>query len=651
VDSSQPLTGVPRGISARVQSLLGGKQRRLLARHALLLPRVSRYGETIRALTDEQLTERGRSLRYRAQCGEPLQRMLAEAFALVREAAHRTLRMRHFDVQLLGGVALFHGSVAEMETGEGKTLTATLPLFLRALAGHGVLLATVNDYLARRDAEWMRPIYKLLGITVGVVEAGLPPSQRKAAYACDVTYGTAKEFGFDFLRDRLERRQAEQAGDLLTRPGESWQDTTAVGVQRRPYFALVDEADSVLIDEARTPLIISAVTRDARELKAACYHFSASVAPQFSDGVHYEHDEERKRVLLTPRGQELARSLPIPDDMNAVGQIEIFEHIEMAVRVARDFLLDQDYVIREGEIVIVDEFTGRLGEGRRWRPEIHHAVEAKECLKLSADTEQIARVTVQDFFLRFDNLAGMTGTAKTAARELRKFYRLGVLRIPTNRPVQRQRLPDRILPDAEAKWSAVVASVRELQEQARPVLIGVRSINKSELLSAKLTEAGIEHQVLNARNHAAEAEIVAAAGQPRSVTVATNMAGRGTDINLGDGVAAAGGLFVIGTELHDSSRIDRQLFGRAGRQGDPGTVQQFLATDDEIITSAFDLDQSIAIQQRSASDENPGAFHHKAQRVIERRHYRQRVELLYQEEQRKAAHLEMGQDPYLDSVG
>jgi preprotein translocase subunit SecA len=642
---------VPRGISARVQSLLGGKQRRLLARHALLLPSIARCGETIQALTDEQLTERSRSLRYRAQCGEPLLRMLAEASALVREAAHRTLRMRHFDVQLLGGVALFHGSVVEMETGEGKTLTATLPLFLRALAGHGALLATVNDYLACRDAEWMGPIYRLLGISVGVVEAGLPPSQRKAAYACDVTYGTAKEFGFDFLRDRLERRRAEQTGDLLTRPGETWHDATAVGVQRRPYFALVDEADSVLIDEARTPLIISAVTKDTRELKAACYHWSAAAASQFSDGVHYEHDEERKRVLLTPQGQELARSLPTPDAMDAAGQIEIFEHIEMAVRVARDFLRDRDFVVREGEIVIVDEFTGRLGEGRRWRPEIHHAVEAKECLQLSADTEQIARVTVQDFFLRFEHLAGMTGTARTAARELKKFYRLGVLHIPTNQPVRRKQLPDRILPDADAKWSAVVASVRELQEQGRPVLIGVRSINKSEFLSAKLTEAGIEHQVLNARNHAAEAEIVAAAGQPRSVTVATNMAGRGTDINLGDGVAAAGGLFVIGTELHDSSRIDRQLFGRAGRQGDPGTVQQFLATDDEIISSAFEPSQLTAIERRSASDDNPGAIHRKAQRVIERRHYRQRVELLYQEEQRKAAHLEMGQDPYLDSVG
>ena len=634
-----------------MQSLLGGKQRRLVARHALVLPHINRCGKAFETAADEQLTERGRSLRYRAQCGEPLQRLLPEAAALVREAADRALGMRHFDVQLLGGIALFGGSVAEMQTGEGKTLTATLPLFLRALAGHGALLATVNDYLARRDAEWMGPLYRLLGITVGVVEAGMSPSQRKTAYECDITYGTAKEFGFDFLRDRLERRRAEQTGDLLTRPGETWHDSTDIGVQRQPYFALVDEADSVLIDEARTPLIISAVTRDARDLKSACYHWSASVTPRFEEGVHYECDEERKRVLLTPQGQELARSLPTPDEMNAAGQIEIFEHVEMALRVARDFLRDRDYVVREDEIVIVDEFTGRLGEGRRWRSEIHHAVEAKENLELSADTEQIARVTVQDFFLRFEHLAGMTGTSKTAARELKKFYKLGVLHIPTNRPVRREQLPDRILPDAEAKWLAVVERVRELHKQGRPVLIGVRSIDKSERLSEKLTAESIEHQVLNAHNHATEAEIVAAAGQPGSVTVATNMAGRGTDINLGDGVADAGGLFVIGTELHDSSRIDHQLFGRAGRQGDPGTVQQMLANDDEILVSAFETDQAIANQRRSASNDEPGAIHRKAQRIIERRHYRQRVELLYQEEQRKTAHLEMGQDPYLDSVG
>ncbi len=644
----------PRGLFARLQAGFGCLQGRRLASYALSLPRIDAFVAKIGPETDEQLGERSLSLCYRAGCGEPLARLLPEAYALVREAARRTVGMRHFDVQIIGGLALFHGAVTEMETGEGKTLTATLPLFLRALTGRGALLATVNDYLAHRDARWMEPIYKLLGLSVGLIQTGMNSSERRQGYGCDITYGTAKEFGFDFLRDRLAQRRSGGGwtGGLSNGLGSAARSSDDLPVQRRPYFALVDEADSVLIDESRTPLIIGAVSQEARDRAVACYRWCAAVAVQFTEETHYEDDAELKTLLLTPDGRELARSLSVPEEMRATGQIEIFEHIERAIRVQRDFIRDQHYIVRDGEVVIVDEFTGRLGEGRKWRPEIQHAVEAKDELKISTDTSHVARVTVQEFFLRFQHLAGMTGTARSSARELRKFYRLGVVPIPTNRPIRRARLPDRILTDADAKWTAVVESVQQLHAEGRPVLIGVRSIDKSEQLGRLLTEVGIDHRLLNARNHAAEAEIVARAGQPGNVTVATNMAGRGTDILLGDGVSEKGGLHVIGTEMHESARIDRQLFGRAGRQGDPGSGQQFLALDDEILISAFGKDKVrtlTATADANGESNRLGRLFQKAQRIVERRHFRQRLTLQYYDKQRQISQLEMGQDPYLDA--
>ena len=610
----------------------------------------------LRSLNDHEIRKRSLSLRYRARSGEPLGRLLPEAFALVREAARRTLDMRHYDVQVLGGIALFYRSIIEMQTGEGKTLTATLPMYLHALVGRGCHLATVNDYLARRDAEWMGPIYRLLGLSVGVIQTQMAPAERRKAYACDVTYGTAKEFGFDFLRDRLLlRRIREGQTDILG--GMLGHDTGAANekpVQREAYFALVDEADSILIDEARTPLIISALPTEEQKLEVECYKWSARVAREFIEDVDYEYDHDKKSVELTRAGRQKARQLPKPPAMDRVGMFHIYQYVERAIKVEKDFIRDRQYVVRDGEVVIVDEFTGRLSEGRKWRDGIHQAVEAKEGLEVTVDTGQAARITVQDFFLRYEHLAGMTGTAWASARELRKIYRCHVVRIPTHRPEIRTRLPALVFGTAEAKWAAVVEEIQRMHAQGRPVLVGTRSIDKSEHLSRLLSACGIEHQVLNAHHIAEEAEIVAQAGQPGRVTVSTNMAGRGTDIKLGPGVAERGGLHVICTEMHDSARIDRQLIGRCGRQGDPGSYRQFLALDDELLFAGLGPKKARkyeALGKAQANGPLEGFAHlfRKAQRKVERRHFRERRALMYFEKQRKKTQRQMGQDPYLDT--
>ena len=627
-----------------------------LARWARLVPRIGALEPELERLGDEQLRKRSLSLRYRAKSGEPLSRLLVEGFALVREAGRRTIGMRHFDVQLLGGIAMFHRSIVEMQTGEGKTLAATLPMYLYALAGRGCHLATVNDYLARRDAEWMRPIYEALGLSVGVVETPMQRPQRRQAYACDVTYGTAKEFGFDFLRDRLLlRRLREGQGDVL---GAMLGQRAGGGdkpVQRDPYFALVDEADSILIDEARTPLIISALPTEEQRLEVECYKWSASVAGEFVEDVDYEYDHEKRTAELTREGRQKARLLPKPPAMDTVGMVNIYQYLERAIMVAREYHRDRQYVVRKGEIVIVDEFTGRLAEGRKWREGIHQAVEAKEGVEVTVATGQAARITIQDFFLRYENLAGMTGTALDSARELRKIYRCHVLPIPTNRPAIRRALPTRIFGDSAQRWQAVADEVCQMHAAGRPVLIGTRSIDKSELLSKLLADRGIEHQVLNAYHIAAEADIVARAGLRGKVTVSTNMAGRGTDIKLGDGVAELGGLHVICTEMHDARRIDRQLIGRCGRQGDPGTYRQYLALDDDLILSGFGPKK--AEKFKSLGQSGNGTFDRlewlfrRAQRKVERRHFRQRRALMYFEKERKKIQRQMGQDPYLDTPG
>jgi preprotein translocase subunit SecA len=501
----------------------------------------------------------------------------------------------------------------------------------------------------------MGPVYRLLGLTVGVIQTQDPSDKRRQAYACDITYGTAKEFGFDFLRDRLLlRRMGRQQADFLGEgSNERWDASGEQPVQRGAYFVVVDEADSVLIDEARTPLIIGSLGDKAREQVVATYQWAAEYAPKFQEDVHFDYDHDTKKVELTPVGRQLLRSLPQPEILRTVGLVDLYQYTERAVKVNRDYFLDREYVVRDGEIVIVDEFTGRLAEGRKWRDGIHQAIEAKERQEVTVPTGQAARITVQDLFLRYRYLSGMTGTARTAAREFRKIYKIRVIPIPTNRPVLRKRLPTRIFGTNDAKWSAIADEILELYQQGRPVLIGTRSIDKSEHLSRLLSERGLKHQVLNAREIAKEADIVALAGQTGKVTVATNMAGRGTDIKLGEGVPEVGGLHVIVTEMHDAARVDRQLCGRCGRQGDPGTFRFFLSLEDDILESGFGPKQAERYERMGAStngrmDQLARTFR-KAQRKVERRHFRDRSVLLYHEKQRKKMQREMGQDPYLDT--
>ncbi|MBM4005729.1 MAG: preprotein translocase subunit SecA [Planctomycetes bacterium] len=650
------VNGLSAGFRARVLSIMGGPVQRRLAAWSQELARVQASEPELQALSDEGLRKRSLSIRFRAKSGEKLSLLLPEAYALVREAGRRTLSMRHFDVQIIGGISLFHGCIAEMQTGEGKTLTATLPLYLHALTGKSSHLATVNDYLAKRDAEWMRPIYEVLGMTVGVIQTADKSDQRRAAYGCDVVYGTAKEFGFDFLRDRLLlRRMGHQQDDIL---GEaSSQRYEAAGeqpVQRGAHFALVDEADSILIDEARTPLIIGSLGDKARDQVIATFQWAAAHSGRFVEDDHYEYDHDTKKVELTASGRQLVRSIPHPDVMRAVGLIDLYQYIERAIRVNRDYLLHRQYVVRDGEVVIVDEFTGRLAEGRKWRDGIHQAVEAKEGLEVTVPTGQAARITVQDLFMRYRHLAGMTGTATSSAKEFHRVYKTHVIPVPTNRPPQRVRLPDKVFGTSAEKWSAMVEEIKEIHRQRRPILVGTRSIDKSELLSKLLTNAGIAHQVLNAYEIAKEAEIVAQAGGFDKVTVATNMAGRGTDIKLEPGVAEIGGLHVICTELHDAARIDRQLAGRCGRQGDPGTVRQYLAFDDDILLSGLGPKKGQKLIDLGATRKgeipNFSSLFRRSQRAVENRHFRDRTILLHHERQRTKIQREMGQDPYLDTA-
>ncbi len=650
-----PLSMLPRGLHARFLSVLGSPIARRMAQWGQLLNQINDLEPVLQQESDAQLRKRSLSMRFRAKSGERLDRMLVEAFALVREAAVRTLELRHFDVQMIGGMSLFYGSIAEMDTGEGKTLTATLPMYLRSLPGKGAHLATVNDYLACRDAGIMAPIYQLLGMTVGVIETPDTSDKRRSAYACDITYGTAKEFGFDFLRDRLLlRRMGRQAADFLgDGSSERWDQSGEQPVQRGAYFALVDEADSVLIDEARTPLIIGSLGDKAREQVVATYQWAAEHAPSFVEDEHYDYDHDTKKAELTAAGRQYLRTIPQPELLRSVGLVDLYQYMERAIKVHRDYHLDRQYVVRDGEIVIVDEFTGRLAEGRKWRDGIHQAIEAKERVEVTVPTGQAARITVQDLFLRYRYLAGMTGTARTSSREFRKIYRMRVIAVPTNKPVQRRRLPTRIFGTNDAKWNAIADEIFELHQQGRPVLIGTRSIDKSEHLSRLLSQRGTPHQVLNANEVAKEAQIVALAGQSGKVTVATNMAGRGTDIKLGEGVPEAGGLHVIVTEMHDAARIDRQLVGRCGRQGDPGTFRYFLSLEDEILASGLGPKKAEKFKELGARTNGQvdrlAKVFRKAQRKVERHHFRDRNVLLYHEKQRKKMQKEMGQDPYLDT--
>ncbi len=642
------VSGLVKGLGSRV----AGKRS---AHHRRLLSCIDSFEPELQQATEGELRRRSRSLRYRARSGEPLDTLLPEAFAMMREAARRCLGQRHYDVQLLGGIAIHNGSIAEMQTGEGKTLTATLPIYLAALVGRGAHLATANDYLAVRDLELMRPAYELLGMTAGVVDATTPRSQRRKAYACDITYGTAKEFGFDFLRDRLFRPPGDAGPRNLL---GTWLGTLHASadmtVQRELHFALVDEADSILIDEARTPLIVSSTPGEAERVAARCYQWAAECCAAFQEKTHYDYDSKTKAVTLNADGRRLVRTIAKPSELLETPLLDLYEHLECALKVNRDFIRDRQYVIRDDEIVIVDEFTGRLAEGRKWREGIHQAVEAKEGVTISVKTGEAARITIQDYFRRYKRLGGMTGTATNSEAELKKIYDVQVEVIPTNRPPRRERLPARVFVTADQKWTAIVDEIRELHAIGRPVLIGTRSIDKSELLSRRLSEAGIAHQLLNARQTADEAEIVAQAGQLGRVTVATNMAGRGTDIRLPEESLALGGLHVICSELHESPRIDRQLIGRCGRQGDPGSYRQFMALDDEILRVGWGPRRAAQLLARGAKENGELAsyvrYFRQAQNRVAREHFRQRRLLLYHERERKKLQEQMGQDPYLDAA-
>lgn len=617
---------------------------------------VEKLGPAMEAIDDAALRRLGRSLSYRAKAGEPVDTLMVESFAATREAGRRRLGMRHYDVQLLAGAALVKGAIVEMQTGEGKTLVATLPLVLYALAGKGAHLATVNDYLARRDAKWMEPIYGALGLKVGIVESQMDFDQRRTAYAADVTYGTAKEFGFDFLKDRLMNREiTEGRGDLAAMlTGKTAGEATKL-LQRPYWFALVDEADNVLIDEARTPLIIASPPGEAQAAEQALFRFGAQVAAELEPGEDFEEDIRKHTCELLGRGRGRVRAIDRPPEINATSLLAIYDAVERACKARRFYLRDRQYVVRDGEIVIIDEFTGRAAEGRTWKDGIHQAVEAKEGVAVTVPSGHAARITIQDLFARWPHLAGMTGTIATSRREIARTYDVAVDVVPTNMPAIRRRLPAVVAADSVQKFIRVVDEVRELHGDGRPVLIGTRSIDKSEELSRLLTAAALPHTVLNARHIAEEADIVARAGERGQITVSTNMAGRGTDIKLGEGVAELGGLHVICTELHDSARIDRQLVGRCGRQGDPGTWRQYVSLDDDILTTAHGPKRAawIAARLRWRRGGNPErllATFKGAQRTVEARHRRQRRVLEYIERQRSEAHMQMSHDPYLDAA-
>ena len=628
-----------------------------MARCASYVPRVAAAEPALQELSDHELRKTSLGLRYRVRSGEPLDRLLVEAFALVREAGRRKLGMRHFDVQILGGAAIHHNSIVEMQTGEGKTLTATLPMYLASLEGKGAHLATVNDYLAARDADIMKPLYSALGVSIGIIQAQQPQPERRKAYQCDITYGTANEMGFDFLRDRLLLRSSVEGntdlfGQML---GVQENGKSEQPVQRGLHYMLVDEADSILIDEARTPLIISALPGEDEKIAAEAYGWAAKVRDEFIENEHYEYDHDDRTVELSLAGRQLVRSLQKPSEMDRLTLTNIYEYVQRAIKVGREMFEDRHYVVRDGEVVIVDEFTGRLAEGRKWRAGIHQAVEAQAGVEVTFATNQAARITIQDLFLRYERLSGMTGTAMTSRRELKKIYRVNVNRIPTNKPPIRKQLATQVYGTSEQRWNAVVEDAAEQHAMGRPVLIGTRSIDKSEHLAELLAAKNMQPVILNARHIAQEAEIVAQAGQLGKVTVATNMAGRGTDIKLGDGVKELGGLHVICTELHESQRIDRQLIGRCGRQGDPGTFRQFLSLDDEILLLGYGPKKAERLTERGIKSsqmlKGSEPLFRKAQNRVERRHFRDRKIMLYHEKERQKVQQQMGQDPYLDTPG
>jgi preprotein translocase subunit SecA len=605
-----------------LQKIVGTKNERELKRLKPIVERINALEPSMQKLSDAELQRKTVEFKERLEKGESLDSLLPEAFAVVRETARRVLGMRHFDVQLMGGIVLHQGKIAEMKTGEGKTLVATLPAYLNALTGKGVHIVTVNDYLAKRDAEWMGPIYRFLGLTVGYITTGMDNQERKKAYLCDITYGTSSEFGFDYLRDNMKYSLEDM-------------------VQRGHYYAIIDEVDSILIDEARTPLIISGPSEESTDL----YYYIDEIVRKLKKDVHFTVDEKSKSAHLTEEGiTECERLLGIKN-LYHPRYVRLVHHIHQALRAHHLFKRDVDYVVKDGKVIIVDEFTGRLMPGRRWSDGLHQAIEAKERLRIEAENQTLAMITIQNYFRMYEKLAGMTGTAETEAAEFKEIYNLDVVVIPTHKPIIREDLPDLVFRTMKEKFERVVQEIEENYRKGRPVLVGTTSIEKSEILSRMLKKKKIPHQVLNAKHHEKEAQIIAQAGRSHAVTIATNMAGRGVDILLGgnpeglakiqlenegydvsqiperdwydalnmakegkdpttkyperwaqvlyekvlecqkdaEKVRALGGLYIIGTERHESRRIDNQLRGRAGRQGDPGASRFFLSLEDDLL--------------------------------------------------------------------
>ncbi|SFL45762.1 preprotein translocase subunit SecA [Pelosinus propionicus] len=576
-----------------LRNLFGDDNEKEIKRMMKYVEEVNTFESAMHKLSDISLSAKTGEFKRRLENGETLDDILPEAFAVVREASRRVLGMRHFDVQLLGGITLHEGNIAEMRTGEGKTLVGTLATYLNALTGKGVHVVTVNDYLAKRDSEWMGKVYRFLGLTVGLIVHGLDFVDRKQAYHADITYGTNNEFGFDYLRDNMVI-YAEQM------------------VQRPLNYAIVDEVDSILIDEARTPLIISGPGEKSTEL----YHVLARITPKLKEGEDYTVDEKTRTVAPTESGIAKAEKLLGITNLYDHANIEMSHHFNQALKAKGLMKRDRDYVVKDGEVVIVDEFTGRLMFGRRYSDGLHQSIEAKEGVKVERESQTLASITFQNYFRMYNKLSGMTGTAKTEEAEFRKIYKLDVITIPTNKEVSRTDLPDVIYKTTKAKYRAVVNSIVERHAKGQPVLVGTTSIVQSEHLSDMLKKKDVPHNVLNAKYHEMEAQIIAQAGQPGAVTIATNMAGRGTDIVLGEGVAELGGLHIIGTERHESRRIDNQLRGRAGRQGDPGSSHFYLSLEDDLMR-LFGSDNIAAIMDKLGMEEDEPIEHSLITRSIE----------------------------------
>ena len=650
-------------ISSLLKSIFGSRNDRLLKEYRTSIQSINKLEADIAKLSDIELRQKSDSFRQRFAKGESLDALLPEAFAVVREASTRVLGMRHYDVQLIGGMALHHGKIAEMRTGEGKTLMSTLPAYLNAISGKGVHVVTVNDYLARRDAEWMGKVYRFLGLSVGVILSQMPSGDKHAAYAADITYGTNNEFGFDYLRDNMATHVDER-------------------FQRTLNYAIVDEVDSILIDEARTPLIISGQAEDNVDIYVRIDKLVSQLVRKAGEIENegpgdFSVDEKNHQILLTESGHEHAENilteaglLPVGGSLYDPANITLIHHLYAALRAHNLFFLDQHYVVQDGEVVIVDEFTGRLMSGRRWSDGLHQAVEAKEGVPIQKENQTLASITFQNYFRLYKKLAGMTGTADTEAYEFQQIYNLETVIIPPHRPTIRNDMMDKVFLTAKEKYQAVIGDIKDCYERGQPVLVGTTSIENSELLSGLLEREKFPHQVLNAKQHEREAQIIAQAGQPKMVTIATNMAGRGTDIVLGGNVEKqielvredtgmdeaakdkriaqmkaewqqlhqqvldSGGLHIIGTERHESRRVDNQLRGRSGRQGDPGSSRFYLSLEDPLLR-IFASDRVAAIMNKFKMPEGEAIEHswvtraiENAQRKVEARNYDMRKQIL-----------------------